>query len=105
MRKYKCKIEDTTNDAGIEDFGLTHSELIEYLKNEDFIVHEAERIHADSEYIKEKIEEKLQEAHRDILSHHDLRSGDISPLEQEVMIEKTNKLVEETESWIEGRLQ
>lgn len=59
----------------------------------------------DQDHIEEKVKSKLQEAYSDILEHHDIESGDITPQRQVAMDGAEKHIIELTTSWIEGQLQ
>jgi len=105
MRMFKCEIARETNDKEPQSYTLTGDELVEYLNNTTFTVHKAEKITADHDKIEETIKEKLQEAYREILGHHSLHSGDITPLQQNGLENNEEELVETTTEWIESRLK
>lgn len=104
MRMFECLIGRETNTKEPQEYTLTGDELVEYLNNETFTVYKAEKIQVDRDKIKETIQSKLQEAYGEILSHHSLHTGDITPLEQEDMDSKEDQVVEATTDWIERRL-
>lgn len=54
----------------------------------------------DEDFIRDKIESKIQEAHRDILSRHDIESGDVTPSEQRKIDNAIEELVRTTREWI-----
>lgn len=104
MRMFRCLIGRETNDKEPKEYTLTGDELVEYLNNETFTVYEAEKVTVDRDKIKEIIQSKLQEGYSEILSHHSLHTGDITPLEQEDIDSKEEEVVEATTDWIERRL-
>jgi len=104
MRLFKCLIGRDTNSKEPNKYTLTGDELVEYLNNETFTVFEAEKIKVDEDKIKEIIQSKLQEAYGEILSHHSLNSGDLTPLEQDAIDSGEEEVIEATTDWIEGRL-
>lgn len=54
----------------------------------------------DHDYINDKINEKIQEAHREILECHNIQSGDIPPLMKQKLDEAQEALVEATTDWV-----
>jgi len=104
MRLFKCEIAREDNKAEKEGYTLTGDELVEYLNDEAFTVFTAEKISVDEDKIEEVIRAKLQEAYAEILTHHNLNSGDITPLEIMDMDSKEEQVVNVTQDWIEGRL-
>jgi len=58
---------------------------------------------ADTEHIKQKIKDKLNEAYSDILDHHNIESGDITPLQQADIEKSEAEVVESTVQWIQSR--
>lgn len=104
MRLFKCDIAREDQDEAKGKYTLTGDELVEYLNNENFTVHKAEKITVDKQEIEKIMEAKLQEAYREILSHHCLNTGDITPLQHNDLESNEEQVVKTAQKWIESRL-
>jgi len=58
----------------------------------------------DSQAIEDKIDEALSEAFSEILSHHDLDSGDIPPSYNREIENATDDLKDTVQDWIRHRV-
>jgi hypothetical protein len=93
---FKVELEDGTQKCSRE-------ELIQHLKNPTK-VHKAERVEVDREYIKDKVEKRLQEAYSEILEHHGLLTGDVGFGNKLDMDEAEEEVIDATAEWIKTRL-
>lgn len=54
----------------------------------------------DEDFIRDELEKKINEAHREILGRHNIKTGDITPAEKKLVDDGIDELVEATRKWI-----
>jgi hypothetical protein len=96
--KYIVELEDEE-----QEHVLTRSELVEYLHNTDRRVNQVERVQVDEKFIDSKIDDALRTAFSEILSQHELHSGDITPLMETRLEDTKDDLKGQVKQWIRTR--
>lgn len=82
---------------------LTRSELVEHLHDNNWRVNQVERVQVDEKFINSKIDDALRTAFSEILSQHELHSGDITPLMETRLEDTKDDLKAQVKQWIRTR--